>query len=99
MITQYGMSESLGPRTFGQKEELIFLGREISEQRDYSEEVASQIDHEIKIMIDRAYERALEVVTTYRDRLDAIANRLIEKETLERAEFEELANVSTPTDA
>jgi len=99
MVMQWGMSASLGQRTFGKKEELIFLGREIAEQRDYSEEVASQIDREIKAMIDRAYQRALTVVTTYRDRLDAIAMRLIEKETLERAEFEELANATAPAAA
>jgi cell division protease FtsH len=88
MVTQYAMSETMGQRTFGQKDELIFLGREISEQRDYSEEIASQIDREMKALMDRAYSRAREVVRTQRDRLDAIANLLIEKETLEGAELE-----------
>ncbi|NLG29189.1 MAG: cell division protein FtsH, partial [Chloroflexi bacterium] len=99
MVMQWGMSETLGQRTFGKKEELVFLGREIAEQRDYSEEVAAQIDREIKGMIDGAYERALWVVTTYRDRLDAIANRLIEVETLERAEFEAIVNAEAPASA
>ena len=62
MITEYGMSRTLGQRTFGEKEELIFLGREISEQRDYGEEVASAIDREMKALIDRAYERAKDVL-------------------------------------
>ncbi|NLG51991.1 MAG: ATP-dependent metallopeptidase FtsH/Yme1/Tma family protein [Chloroflexi bacterium] len=94
MITEYAMSENLGQRTFGQKEELIFLGREIAEQRDYSEEIASQIDKEIRAIVDRAYARATEVLTTHRDRLDLLAQRLIEKETLEGAEYEEIVNGS-----
>lgn len=88
MVTQYAMSDSMGQRTFGQKDELIFLGREIAEQRDYSEEIASQIDREIKAFMDRAYARAREVVQTKRDRLDAIASLLMEKETLEGLELE-----------
>ncbi len=90
MVTEYGMSEVLGPRTFGQKEELIFLGREIAEQRDYGEEIAVLIDREIKALTDRAYSRAKEILTTYRRCLDAIANALIEKETLESNELEAL---------
>ncbi|MHB0858585.1 MAG: ATP-dependent zinc metalloprotease FtsH [Anaerolineae bacterium] len=88
MVTEYAMAENLGQRTFGRKEELIFLGREISEQRDYSEEVASQIDHEIKTIIDRAYVRSRQVMETYRDRLDAIAKWLIEKETIDAPELD-----------
>ena len=88
MITQYGMSENLGPQTFGQKEELIFLGREISEQRDYSEETARKIDYEVRNMIDKAYTIAKEIITKHRDKLDAIAQSLIEKETLDGEEFE-----------
>jgi cell division protease FtsH len=94
MITEYAMSENLGQRTFGQKEELIFLGREIAEQRDYSEEIASQIDKEIRAIVDRAYARATEVLTTHRDRLNLLAQRLIEKETLEGAEYEAIVNGS-----
>jgi len=88
MITQYGMSESLGPQTFGQKEELIFLGREISEQRDYGEETACKIDSEVRNMIEKAYTLAKEIITKHRDKLDAIAQSLIEKETLDGEEFE-----------
>ncbi|MBN1401415.1 MAG: ATP-dependent zinc metalloprotease FtsH [Anaerolineae bacterium] len=95
MVTQFAMSESLGQRTFGQKEELIFLGREISEQRDYSERVASEIDSEIKEIVDKAYQRALQVLTTHRDRLDAIANVLIEKETIDASMLEAIVNADT----
>ncbi len=87
MVTQYGMSNKLGPMTFGQKEELIFLGREIAEQRDYSEEVAQQIDEEVRRIITEAYEKAKDVLTRYRDKLEAVANRLIEVETLDASEF------------
>jgi len=90
MITQYGMSELLGPRTFGQKEELIFLGREIAEQRDYSEEVARQIDTEVKRLVDTAYERAMKILKEHRAKLEELAKRLIEVETLEGAELEAL---------
>lgn len=94
MVTEYGMSESLGQRTFGQKEELIFLGREIAEQRDYSEETASQIDREIKAIIDRAYERAKQILITHRPALDAIANLLMEKETIDAAELQAVVNAA-----
>jgi cell division protease FtsH len=88
MVTRYGMSEKLGPRTFGNREELVFLGREISEQRNYSEQVAEQIDEEVRRIISGAYNRAREILTTYRERLDAVANRLIHEETIEGTEFE-----------
>ncbi|MBI3740433.1 MAG: cell division protein FtsH, partial [Chloroflexi bacterium] len=83
-----GMSEKLGPRTFGNREELVFLGREISEQRNYSEQVAEQIDDEVKRLINVAYTKTREVLTTYRDKLDAVVNRLIQQETIEATEFE-----------
>ena len=92
MVTEYGMSEKLGQRTFGKKEELIFLGREISEQRDYGEEVASLIDSEMKAIMDKAYGRSKGVLDEYRDKLDAIANLLIEKETLEAPELEAIVS-------
>ncbi|MBI5034546.1 MAG: ATP-dependent zinc metalloprotease FtsH [Chloroflexi bacterium] len=88
MVTRYGMSDKLGPRTFGNREELVFLGREISEQRNYSEEVAEQIDEEVKRIISGAYTKAKEILMTYRDKLDAVAERLIHDETIEGAEFE-----------
>ncbi len=90
MITRLGMSEELGPMVYGQKEELIFLGREISEQRDYSEAIAEKIDGEVRKLVGDAYNQAKSILTRYRDKLDLIANRLMEVETLTRDEFEEL---------
>jgi cell division protease FtsH len=90
MVTQYGMSERLGPLTFGKKDEMVFLGREISEQRNYSDEVAAKIDAEVREIIDRAYERAKQALTTHREVLDRLAALLIEKETIEGEEFESL---------
>jgi cell division protease FtsH len=90
MVTEYGMSEKLGPMTFGQKEELVFLGREIGEQRDYSEAVAQEIDGEVRSFIEEAHNRAKEVLTTYKDKLEAIAKRLMEVETIEAPELEAL---------
>ncbi|HET6746246.1 MAG TPA: ATP-dependent zinc metalloprotease FtsH [Candidatus Limnocylindria bacterium] len=90
MVTQYGMSEKLGPLTFGRKEEMIFLGREISEQRNYSDEVAAKIDAEVREIIDRAYERAKEALIAQRAVLDRLAALLVEKETIEHDEFESL---------
>jgi cell division protease FtsH len=88
MVTQYGMSDILGPQTFGEKEELIFLGREIGEQRNYSEDVAEAIDLEVRRLVDEAYGRAREILRTYRAKLDETARRLIEQETLDAAEFQ-----------
>jgi cell division protease FtsH len=80
----------MGPMVYGQKEELVFLGREISEQRDYSEAVAQEIDGEVRTLISQAYDRARAILRQYRERLDAIAQRLIEVETIDAAEFERL---------
>lgn len=88
MVTRLGMSENLGPLVYGQKEELIFLGREISEQRDYSEAVAEEIDEEVRKLVNDAFEKAKSILTQYRDKLDALAARLLEVETVTREEFE-----------
>jgi len=88
MVTQWGMSETLGPQTFGDKEELVFLGREISEQRNYGEEVARMIDHEVRRFIDEAYDRATSILIMYREKLIDLAAKLMEKETLDKKEFE-----------
>jgi cell division protease FtsH len=90
MVTRLGMSDDLGPMVYGQKEELIFLGREISEQRDYSESIAEQIDQEVRKLVSEAHDRAREILSDYRDRLDAVAERLLEVETVTREEFEEI---------
>ena len=87
MVTRLGMSDELGPMVYGQKEELVFLGREISEQRDYSENVAEKIDTEVQILVREAYKRAKEILNEYRSQLDQIAARLIEEETLDRDQF------------
>jgi cell division protease FtsH len=87
MVTQYGMSNGLGLRVYGEKQELVFLGREISEHRDYSDAVAEQIDAEVREIIDNAYQQALQALTDNRDKLDLIATRLLEVETLEAEEF------------
>jgi cell division protease FtsH len=97
MVTVFGMSDKMGPRTFGQKEELIFLGREISEQRDYSEKTALLIDSEVNSFIDQAYEIAVNVLTENKDKLILLAQRLIAKETLEGEELEKVFN--EPVDA
>src|SRR5437868_6780015 len=90
MITRYGMSKKLGPVALGRKEELVFLGREISEQRNYSDEIAYEIDKEVRALVDEAYERAKELLTTFRNKLIEISELLIEKETLEAGDFEAL---------
>ena len=88
MVTRLGMSKQLGPMVYGQKEELIFLGREISEQRDYSESVAEEIDGEVRQLVADAYQRARQILVDYRDKLDAVARRLLEVETISQEEFE-----------
>ncbi len=90
MVTRLGMSEEMGPMVYGQKEELIFLGREISEQRDYSEAIAEQIDHEVRTLVSSAYDQARKILSEHRDRLDAVAAKLIEAETISREEFEKI---------
>jgi cell division protease FtsH len=90
MVTRLGMSDELGPMVYGQKEELIFLGREISEQRDYSENIAEHIDQEVRHLVEEAYQRAIRILTEYRTQLDAIAQHLIEVETIDRDEFNTL---------
>jgi len=90
LITDYGMSETLGPRTFGEKDEMIFLGREIHEQRDYSEKAAEQIDKEISNFIDQAVHQAKGLVKTRREFLEKTVAALLEKETLEKEEFESI---------
>jgi len=90
MVTRWGMSSKMGPMVYGQKEELIFLGREISEQRDYSDAVAEEIDNEVRGLIGQAYDRARAILMQYREKLDAIARRLIEVETIDSVEFEKI---------
>ena len=90
MVTRMGMSDGLGSMVYGQKEELIFLGREISEQRDYSEAIAEQIDREVRKLVDEAYEQATKIMKKYREQLDLVAAKLLEVESLSREEFEKI---------
>lgn len=87
MVTEYGMSQLLGARVYGEKQELVFLGREISEQRDYSDAIAEKIDSEVRLIIDTEYERAKQLLSENRERLELVARRLLEVETLEADEF------------
>jgi cell division protease FtsH len=98
MVTRYGMSEKLGPRTFGRKEELVFLGREISEQRDYSEKIAEDIDEEVRRLIDDAHALARQLLGENRAKLDQLARRLIEIETLEGENLRILLEAPTDQD-
>jgi cell division protease FtsH len=95
------MSEKLGPRTFGQRQELVFLGREISEQRDYSDKIAQEIDEEVHNIIQRAYDTAKKLLTANKEKLNQLAQELIAHETLDEPEldkiFEDLAAQPTPT--
>ncbi|MBI4730314.1 MAG: ATP-dependent metallopeptidase FtsH/Yme1/Tma family protein [Acidobacteria bacterium] len=90
MVTEYGMSERLGPLTLGQKQELVFLGRDLSSTPDYSDHIAFEIDKEIRRLIDEAHDEAVEILVQYRPDLDRIVERLLEKETIEKEELMEL---------
>jgi len=89
LVKEYGMS-ALGPISFGEKDEMVFLGKEISEQRNYSEKVASTIDEEVDKFIRNAEKQATEILTKKKSVLDKIAGTLVEKETIEREEFEKI---------
>ena len=90
IIVRYGMSEVLGPQTFGESEELVFLGKEIHERRNYSEKTAERIDEEVSKMINSAKEVAHGIIKKERAQLEKIVAKLLEKETLEKEEFEAL---------
>ena len=96
MVTRYGMSEKLGPRTFGKREELIFLGREISEQRDYSDQTAEEIDHEVHDLIQEAHDTARDVLETHKAKLVQLARHLITNETIEGDELLKLFESEAP---
>ena len=86
MVTEYGMSDSIGPRTLGQKQGEVFLGRDFSAQPDYSDAVAFEIDQEVRLLIDEAHDVALEILTEHRAKLDRLAELLVTNETLDREE-------------
>ena len=87
LVTRYGMSESLGPLPFGKTEELVFLGREITTEKNYSETVATKIDAEVRNFIDRGHKKAKQIITNNKEALKAVAKTLMEKEVLEQEEF------------
>ncbi|MCL4254306.1 MAG: cell division protein FtsH, partial [Anaerolineae bacterium] len=90
MVTQFGMSDKLGPRAYGAGNQMVFLGRDIAEQRDYSEHYAEEIDNEVKRILQECYQRAKNIITQYRAKLDELAGILITEETLDRESFEKI---------
>ena len=90
MICEYGMSEKLGPITFGRRQEQVFLGRDLGRDKDYSEEVAFSIDKEVRAFIEEAYSETEQLLLANMDKLDAIAALLLEKETIDGKEIENL---------
>jgi len=96
MVTRLGMSSVLGPMVYGQKDEMVFLGKEFTEQRDYSESVAEKIDIEVKELVSDAYQRAKDILLKHRDVLDVLAEKLLEHETVDAKEFEEIFPVPEP---
>jgi len=92
MVCDYGMSQNMGPMTFGKKEEQIFLGREISQHRDYSEQTAQKIDEEVRDIVTGAYEKASQLIKDNLDILHSMANDLLEKETLDSSDIDEIMN-------
>lgn len=96
MVTRYGMSENLGPRTFGKAEQMVFLGREITEQRDYSERVAQEIDEEVHAIIQQAYNVAKELLAHHKTKLVQLARHLIKHETIEGDELQKFLESEAP---
>jgi cell division protease FtsH len=97
MVTQWGMSEKLGTVTMGHKEELVFLGRDLGEQRNYSEEVAALIDEEIKSIVSDAYGEAKRILTQRRGKMDLVVERLKMVETIDAKELDEI--LASPVDS
>ena len=92
MVTRYGMSDVVGTIAFGGGQGEVFLGRDFTQTKDFSEETAGVIDGEVKRIIDVAYKMAEEILSANRDKLDVVANRLLEKEKIDGDEFEEIFN-------
>jgi len=97
MVTEFGMSRTLGPLAFGKKDEMVFLGREISEQRNYSDEIAYQIDQEIRELVEAAHRRSKEIIERHVDALEAIAQLLVREETIEGEQLEAIFDSPRPT--
>ena len=98
MVTRLGMSSELGPMVYGKKDEMVFLGKEFTEQRDYSESVAEKIDIEVKELVSSAYQRALDILKEHRDVLEVLAEKLLEQETVDKKELDKIFPIPTPKD-
>ncbi|HEY8797788.1 MAG TPA: cell division protein FtsH, partial [Candidatus Dormibacteraeota bacterium] len=96
MVTQWGMSDKLGTVAMGHREELVFLGRDLGEQRNYSEEVAAIIDEEIRSIVNHGYQTAKTILSGQRDKMDAVVERLKIVETLDAKELDEILNRAAP---
>ena len=94
LVQRYGMSKKIGPVTFGEQNELVFLGKELGVERNYSDETAALIDREVSSFMKKAFDTAKKIVKERRDKLDEIAHRLIEKETIERDEFAQIVGMA-----
>lgn len=92
MVTQFGMSDKLGPRAYGAGNSPVFLGREMGETRDYSEHYAQAIDDEVRTILQASYQRAKNILTEYRDKMEQLVDILIERETLDSSEFQDIMN-------
>ncbi|NLG34404.1 MAG: cell division protein FtsH, partial [Lentisphaerae bacterium] len=101
MVTEWGMSDNLGPQFFGTREELLFLGREVNKSNEMSEETARKIDAEVKRIIDESYQKALDLLTDNRDKLDLLTALLIERESLDGRDVDDilkLGRIRTPAE-
>jgi cell division protease FtsH len=96
MVRQYGMSDVIGPVSFGERSEMVFLGRELAEGKNYSEKVAEVIDNEVSKIVKSSYDRARDILQNNRDRLVAVAKRLLESETIDASEFRIIMGLTTP---
>lgn len=96
MVTHLGMSSVLGPMVYGKKDEMVFLGKEFTEQRDYSEAVAEQIDIEVKKLVNDAYQRAIDILKERREVLEVLAEKLLDQETVDKKELDEIFPVPSP---
>ncbi|MBU1629534.1 cell division protein FtsH, partial [Patescibacteria group bacterium] len=94
MVTQWGMSDKLGPRIYGEREDMIFLGREIHENRDYSENVAVKIDEEIDRIMREGLDTALKIIDSNKAAIEKVSEALIERETLERKDFYDIVGIT-----
>ena len=92
MVTAYGMSDKMGNLAYGKEQEHVFMGRNFGNTRDFSEEIAAEIDKEVKKIVDEQYDLARQLLSDNRDMLEHIAKQLLEKETLDEKEFEEMMN-------